>query len=222
MALRAWEHRKDRVGFTVDQVRYIADWRQTYQVNSMMRSAPPPEEERFFNAWFTRYAGEDAYGHPIIYDKVSDFDLDYLFSLPDEEVLRLHTKQMEVSKHVYLLDLNGLSLHKHFTARIKKMLIRVFKMEGTAYPDSLFALWIVNTPIAFKFVWAALAPTLDPTTKAKVRIVGRGMDEMNACGIPKEAIPIEFGGKCKGVTSWEKLNEHAGHGSNRSRSQVAM
>ena len=226
MALRAWEGKKDRLGFTSEQVEYIVNWRRECNADKMLDEMGDKADERFFGAWLTRFGGQDIYGHPVIYDRVEDFDLDYLFTLSDKEVLSCHTKQMEVlrqkkkdigigrrqrvCKHVYVLDLKGLSLNKHFTSRMKNLLGSIFKVEGTAYPDSLWSLWLINTPMVFKLIWSALSPGIDPASKAKIRMKGGPADylpEMERCGIPPSAVPRELGGEHIRVTYWEALTE---------------
>jgi hypothetical protein len=226
MALRAWEGRKDRLEFTLEQVDYIVDWRHKCDAENMLNNISEPVEERFFDSWKTRFGGEDIYGHPVIFDRVDDFNLDYLFTLTDHQVLSCHTKQMEVlrrrktdiglgrhqrvCKHVYILDLKGLSLNKHFNTRVKNLLISIFKVEGTAYPDSLWSLWLINTPVVFKLIWGALSPGIDPASKAKIRMKGTSADyipEMEKCGIPRSAIPRDLEGDFTSVTYWDTLKQ---------------
>ena len=68
------------------------------------------------------------------------------------------------------------------------------------YPDSLWQLWLVNTPMVFRVVWSFIAPMIDPVVKAKVRMMN-GKDqylrEMEKCGLMPENVPVELGGTCE-------------------------
>jgi hypothetical protein len=207
--------------FTAEQVDYIVDWRQKVHADQML-NVLDTSVEQFFHSWCSRTAGEDQYGHVIVYDRVQDFQLEYLYGLDDELILKYHTTQMEilrrikletsqrrghrVCKHIYMLDLKGLSLSKHFTSKLKNLLQHIFKLEGTAYPDSLWSLWLLNVPAVFRVIWAVISPTIDPSSKAKIRMFGNfseAHDAMKKCGIPLSSVPRDLGGEYDGINYYE-------------------
>lgn len=213
MLLRGYADKKDRMKDSLEGLKYIIDWRRHTKCDTILTTATP-EHHSFFNAWGTVYAGEDKYGHLIIADRVETIDLHTLFLLEDDFILEMRTKQMEVlrrlkrnieqrrgvrvCKHIYILDLSGLNVRKHFTPRVKNLLQSIFKVGGDAYPDSMWQMWLINTPFVFQLIWKALSPTIEPTTKAKIRMLGgkdKYLPEMHKCGIPLESIPTEFGGE---------------------------
>lgn len=228
MALRGWG--TDKKDETVTNVKYIVEWRKKSKSDTMLQQLPSVDSDayRFFHSWATRVSAKtDDFGHLICFDRVCDFNLDYLFTLADEDCLIYHTMQMEVLrqlklnsssllkkrsvKHVYMLDLSGLSLSKHFTVRLKNLLEPLFKIEGTAYPDSLWSLWLLNTPMTFRVIWAAISPGLDAASKSKIRMLGGPnsyLPEMEKCGIPVASIPTLLGGQaefCNYFEEFEKL-----------------
>lgn len=225
MLLRGYADKKDRMKDSLEAVRYIIHWRAHTKCDTILQTATP-EHESFFKAWGTVYAGEDKYGHIIIADRVETIDLSALFLLDDEFILETRTKQMEVlrrlklniekrrghrvCKHVYILDLAGLNIRKHFTPRVKNLLQSIFKVGGDAYPDSMWQMWLINTPFVFQLVWKALSPTIEASTKAKIRMLGgkeKYLPEMQKCGIPLESIPLEFGGEFPSVNFFQGLQQ---------------
>jgi hypothetical protein len=225
MVLRGYLDKKDRLKESLDAVNYILEWRAHCQADDLLRTATA-EARVFFYAWASRFGGEDRYGHLLVYDRVTELDLHTLFKLTDDQVLTMRTKQMEVlrrlkkntedrrghriCKHIYILDLSGLSVRDHFTPRVKHLLQSIFKVGGDAYPDSLWSLWLLNTPLMFQVIWKILAPTIDSVTKSKIRMVGskdKYIPEMEKCGIPKSSIPVELGGEHVSTNFFEALQE---------------
>ncbi|KAH9251130.1 hypothetical protein BASA81_011029 [Batrachochytrium salamandrivorans] len=225
MILRGYADKKDRMKDSLDGLKYIIDWRKHTKCDTILTTATP-EHQSFFNAWGTVYAGEDKYGHLIIADRVEAIDLHALFLLEDDFILEMRTKQMEVlrrlkrnieqrrgvrvCKHIYILDLSGLNVRKHFAPRVKNLLQSIFKVGGDAYPDSMWQMWLINTPFVFQLIWKVLSPTIEPTTKAKIRMLGgkdKYLPEMQKCGIPLESIPAEFGGECTTHNFFHALQE---------------
>jgi len=225
MVLRGYADKKDRMKESLEAVNYIVEWRAHCDADNLLRTADD-QAKLFFEAWGSRFAGEDRYGHLIVFDRVEWFDLKTLFTLTDDEVLRMRTKQMEVlrrlkhrssdrrgqrvCKHIYMMDLSGLSMGKHFTPRVKNLLGHIFKVGGDAYPDSLWQLWLVNTPLMFQVIWKFISPIIDSVTKSKIRMMGgkdKYIPEMEKCGMPRSCIPKELGGDAVSASFFDALLE---------------
>ena len=54
--------------------------------------------------------------------------------------------------------------------------------------------YIFNVSWAFSAVWAIVKPWLDEVTVAKIVILGAGYKDALMQQIPKENLPMEFGG----------------------------
>lgn len=214
MVVRGYADKKEkRVQMSLDAANYIYEWRAETKSDDCLKKIDP-KSLPYHNAWPTRYAGEDRYGHIITYDKVEEMDVDDLCAIDDHDILHYRTQQCEairllkhriemrrghrVAKHVYIMDLKALSLSKHFTRRVKNMMAPIFKVNGDAYPDSLWSLWLINTPLAFRAIWSFVSTIIDPTTRAKIRMLGgkdKYLPEMEKCGIPRSALPHDLGGE---------------------------
>lgn len=64
------------------------------------------------------------------------------------------------------------------------------------YPETMGKFYIINAPWAFSAVWAVIKPWLDEVTVAKIDILGSGYKDKLLAQIPKENLPVEFGGTC--------------------------
>lgn len=65
------------------------------------------------------------------------------------------------------------------------------------YPETMGKFYIINAPWAFSAVWAVIKPWLDEVTVAKIDILGSGYKDKLLAQIPKENLPVEFGGTCQ-------------------------
>lgn len=210
---------KDPVGAAVECAKTIHAWRTKNNVNEMLRTGPLPGLQQLMIAWPTRVAGEDVFGHPIIYDKLALIDVKKILEINDNDFLRLRTQVLEalmhkkheiadrrghrVGKHVYILDLGGLVISKHFSQAVQKKLRPIMKLSSAVFPETLWTLWLVNTPASFRLVWSAVRAWLDPVVRNKVRMFGsasKWIPAMAQTGIPIEALPTEYGGRVQGET----------------------
>jgi hypothetical protein len=226
MVLRGFADKKDkRMQVTIEGVNYIAQWRAETRSDELLTFIDP-KSIPYFKGWPTKIGGEDMYGHIIVYDRIETMDIESLCQIDDKDILHYRTQQCEtirylkqrneaklghrVAKNVYIMDLGALSLRKHFTGKVKSMLQPIFRVNGDAYPDSLWSLWLINTPLAFRVVWTFISPIIDPSTKNKIKMVG-GKDAyipaMEKCGIPISSLPKELGGEYNQLDLFEILKE---------------
>ena len=85
MLLRGYKGKKDRMKLSVEGVNDIVEWRAKYDCDNLLTVECPSHAE-YYESWTTKYSTkEDRYGHPIIYDRNQDFDLDTLYSNPHED-----------------------------------------------------------------------------------------------------------------------------------------
>jgi len=213
--MRGNSHEKERLKVTAESARMIAEWRAKYRVDAdMLRLGPLPGSEVYHQAWPTRVAGIDAYGHPILYDRFSVFDAQKILTMSDDDFYRFRTQALEalefkkrelgeqlghrISKHVYVLDLSGLDATKHFTSAAQKKMRPVMKMSADMFPETLWCVWIINAPMSFRFIWSVVRTWLDPLIRAKIRMWGSTRAKFHAamaeCGVTLASLPVEFGG----------------------------
>ena len=52
----------------------------------------------------------------------------------------------------------------------RDLLKRIFDVGTNFYPETMWKIYLVNTPMLFRAVWAVVKPWLHPVTAAKVRV----------------------------------------------------
>jgi hypothetical protein len=218
--IRAYEVEQDRAGVTKTASADIIAWRAKYKVQTMLLTGPLPGSDAYFNNWPTRIttvsSPGDRYGHPILFDQISEMDFDRLMSMDEDSFFRYRTQALEslyfakeqfslqkkfrVSKHIYILDLKGLS-SKHMNKKLQDKLKPVFTMSSAIFPEILWSMWIINAPMTFRSIWSVVRNFVDPAVRAKIRMFGPTQSKwhkaMEQVGIPIQSLPIEFGGQAQ-------------------------
>lgn len=211
--VRGYWDRPQRVKDITDIVVEIYDWRKAEHVDDLLNTILPLHDE-YHQCWPTHICGEDKYGHWVVMDRVEELEVSALSKYDEDLVLRYRAQALEalnaikdeissrlgyrVCQYVYIMDLKGLSIKKHFTAKVRGILQPIFKISGDYYPDSLWNLFIINAPMSFRMIWRIISPWIDPVVKAKIRILAGEsayIPAMIKSDIPIESIPSIIGGE---------------------------
>ncbi|GBG26487.1 Phosphatidylinositol/phosphatidylcholine transfer protein SFH12 [Hondaea fermentalgiana] len=211
--IRGYWDRAKRVRDMTDAAIEIYDWRKTENIDNILHSRMPLHDE-YHDCWPSYIGGEDKYGHWIVLDRVEELEVSALSKYDEATVLQYRAQSLEalvairheishrlgyrIAQYIYVMDLNGLSIKKHFTAKVRAILQPIFKVSGDFYPDSLWNLFIVNAPMSFRMIWRIISPWIDPVVKAKIRILaGRSayLPAMTKSDIPLASIPKQLGGE---------------------------
>ena len=111
-----------------------------------------------------------------------------------------------IGKGLYVMDLQGFSLSKHFTSDTRNFIKSFIKVASDNYPESIYKSYIINAPFAFRTAWSVVGAFLDARQKSKFSILG-GQKEY----LPKllevmdiEDIPVQFGGKDASCTFYHE------------------
>ena len=167
----------------------------------------------------------DRWGHPILVDRISQMQSEPLQVLPVDLLELFHVQVMEalsvekrtvispahgqrIYKHIYVMDVGGLSLTMAMSSRILSTASRLAKLDKQIYTDTLHKLYITNTPTAFWALWSVASTWLHSDTLKKVVILrGDGVKELvEDDGVDAESLPEFLGGTCRGgVVSAESL-----------------
>mmetsp|Transcript_6061 Transcript_6061/g.21398 ORF Transcript_6061/g.21398 Transcript_6061/m.21398 type:complete len:114 (+) Transcript_6061:118-459(+) len=92
----------------------------------------------------------------------------------------------------------------------RQVLQKIFHIGSTYYPESMWKIYLVNSPLIFRAIWAIIKPWLHPVTLSKIQIIGSAKEaikKMNEEGIPIEAIPDWMGGKHPGVSTHDYISQ---------------
>eukprot|EP00045_Choanoeca_perplexa_P022633 m.10113 g.10113 ORF g.10113 m.10113 type:complete len:320 (-) comp9583_c0_seq1:645-1604(-) len=181
------------------------------------------KDELFYKYWDEEVYGEDQYGHPLVTIRVKDIDVQAIADMDHEEMLRLQgqkqalycrykakvSERIGVQRYKYsvIIDLKGTGLNL-LGGKRKAVLQQVFSVGADYFPESIWKIYTINTPLLFRGVWAIIRPWIHPITQAKVNMFGTAaaaVKQMQADGVPLESIPVEMGGGAKGQSAFELL-----------------
>jgi len=99
-----------------------------------------------------------------------------------------------VSSTIYIMDLKGGSL-KLVGGKTYDFIKTASKIGQDYYPEILGQMFIVNAPMLFTGVWAAIKPWIDEKTRNKIKILGSKYEKEIQAVIDPENLPDFLGGK---------------------------
>ena len=206
-------------------------FRQHYGTATIV-SSPIPRGEDLHRIWPTHIGNKpDAYGHPLVFESLGQIDIAALqaddIQVADVvwqrvQVLELLARMKErasrehghcVYKHNFIADVSGASLSL-LSSKMRAIITTLLSdVTEVAYPDALHKLWIINAPIAFRWIWAVVSPLMAESTRAKINILGGKEEYLPAMcergGLAMDEVPEALGGTGKIQTSWEILRRQA-------------
>ena len=95
-----------------------------------------------------------------------------------EELLKLRflatsiTHQKNIDKTTTIVDLKGFSIGKLWNKETTNFVKTASKISQDNYPEMMGKMFIINSPMVFKTVWAVIKGWIDEKTRAKIEILG--------------------------------------------------
>ena len=65
------------------------------------------------------------------------------------------------------------------------------------FPETLYVMFMINAPWAFRLIWSVVSTFIDPITYEKIKVLGGSYLEEMQKYIPLDQIPPKFKGKGK-------------------------
>ncbi|KAL8435858.1 hypothetical protein ACSSS7_002146 [Eimeria intestinalis] len=94
-----------------------------------------------------------------------------------------------------ILDLQGLSA-KILNRRALNLLRRTISAASENYPESIGAMYFINTPRTFSTIWSAMKGWLRQRTIGKITLLGSDAEAILVRNIGGYALPPSLGGSC--------------------------
>jgi nicotinic acid mononucleotide adenylyltransferase len=224
---------------STERVRVVLKWRKDNKVDELLSGGILPYSDCMYTNWPAFVHGHDSYGHPVLCEHPNAVKPDALRArMSVDEIMRHRIQVMEtleymkltsqrahtVYKHICVINLDGVTMSL-FTGEVKSFLTEFVKLLTHRYTDSLHLMYLVNTPVVFRVMWAMLIPLLSTTTKSKIFMFGVGPNQSKKLakqlakhGISQECVPPCAGGTHEGtrmddyireaVKLHKRLNEH--------------
>eukprot|EP00730_Choanoeca_flexa_P019168 TRINITY_DN9354_c0_g1_i1.p1 TRINITY_DN9354_c0_g1~~TRINITY_DN9354_c0_g1_i1.p1 ORF type:complete len:318 (+),score=111.79 TRINITY_DN9354_c0_g1_i1:77-1030(+) len=183
------------------------------------------DDEKFYQYWEEKIYGEDQYGHPIVVMHVKDIDVQQIAEMDTDHMLRLQGQKQALYsrykekrskangtqryKYSLIIDLKGTGLNL-LGGKRKAVLQQVFSVGADYFPESIWKIYTINTPLLFRGVWTMVKPWIHPITQAKVNMFGTAaaaVKQMQADGVPLEAMPDFMGGGAKPLATFDLLQQ---------------
>lgn len=212
--ITGYAHTKEREKETYMRIDHYLARHSEYKFDTIL-DTPLANEQQMFDAWKLYTYGYDKQGHPVLYDEVASCDIKAVEKSfnNDMDLLRRYRfrfhrrlancKRIQsdrlnsvVFKHTFVMDLSGFS-SSHFGSNYRNIVKEIIGDEQNVFPETLYVMFLINTPWAFRLIWSVVSTFIDPITYEKIKVLGSSyLDEMQKY-IPIDQIPPKYKGKGK-------------------------
>lgn len=103
---------------------------------------------------------------------------------------------MPIEATTQIFDLTNGNVRKMASRQSLKLLGMAAQIAQDYYPETMGSCFVVNAPMLFAFLWSILKGFLNERTRAKVRIIGAGYENVLLEHIDAANLPDFLGGSC--------------------------
>ena len=205
---RRFDHDK-----TVHMWEEMLKWRRENGVDTIMQDFVYEEYEEVQQYYPHGYHGVDREGRPVYIERLGKVDPGKLMKVTSlERFLRYHVQGFEktfsekfpacsiaakrhINSSTTIIDVQGVSWMK-LRKLAQDLVMRMQKIDGDNYPETLNQMYIVNAGNGFSIIWSTVKGFLDPKTSSKIHVL-KNKDRSQLLEIidPSE-LPDFLGGNC--------------------------
>ncbi|KAK7293089.1 hypothetical protein RJT34_15950 [Clitoria ternatea] len=211
--LRFLKARKFDIDKTVQMWEDMLHWRKEYGADSVLQDFIYKEYEEVHRYYPHGYHGVDKEGRPVYIERLGKVEPSKLMSVTTiDRFLKYHVQGFEkmfkekfpacsiaakrhIDKTTTILDVQGVNWVS-FGKFAHDLVMRMQKIDGDNYPETLNQMFIVNAGSGFKLVWSTAKGFLDPRTTAKIHVLGNKFQSRLLEVIDSSQLPDFLGGSC--------------------------
>ncbi|XP_074268727.1 phosphatidylinositol/phosphatidylcholine transfer protein SFH9-like [Silene latifolia] len=211
--LRFLKARKFDLDKTVHMWEEMINWRKENGVDTIIQDFNYDEYEEVQRFYPHGYHGVDKEGRPLYIERLGKAEPSKLMNVTTvERFLRYHIQGFEkafaekfpacsiaAKKHIdsttTILDVHGVNW-MNFGKVAHELIMRMQKIDGDNYPETLHQMFIINAGSGFKMVWSTVKSFLDPRTTSKIHVLGSKSFGKLTESVDPSQLPAFMGGTC--------------------------
>ncbi|KAJ9176578.1 hypothetical protein P3X46_011877 [Hevea brasiliensis] len=211
--LRFLKARKFDLDKTLLMWSEMLNWRREQGVDSIIQDFIYDEYEEVQRYYPHGYHGVDKEGRPVYIERLGKIEPSKLMSVTTvDRFLKYHVQGFEktfaekffacsiaakrhIDSTITILDVHGLNWMS-FGKVAHDLVMRMQKIDGDNYPETLHQMFIVNAGSGFKLLWNTAKGFLDPKTTGKINVLGNKFQNKLLEVIDPSQLPEFLGGSC--------------------------